>query len=163
MKLTKDRLLALISQEITNSIGFYGGNLTEQRRNALKYYLGEPMGNEVTGQSQVVSQDMLEVVENILPSMMRVFTQGEKIVRFEPTGPEDVEYAEQATDFINHIFNVDNNGYAILHTMFKDALISKNGFVKYYWKTTKEQKKEYYENLTEPEYQALLALSLIHI
>ena len=38
MKLTKDRLLALISQEITNSIGFYGGNLTEQRRNALKYY-----------------------------------------------------------------------------------------------------------------------------
>ena len=157
MKLTKDRLLALISQEITNSIGFYGGNLTEQRRNALKYYLGEPMGNEVTGQSQVVSQDMLEVVENILPSMMRVFTQGEKIVRFEPTGPEDVEYAEQATDFINHIFNVDNNGYALLHTMFKDALISKNGFVKYYWKTTKEQKKEYYENLTEPEYQALLA------
>ena len=41
--------------------------------------------------------------------------------------------------------------------MFKDALISKNGFVKYYWKTSKEQKKEYYENLTEPEYQSLLA------
>ena len=157
MKLTKQRLLSLISQEITNSVGFYGSNLTEQRRNALRYYLGEPLGNEIEGQSQVRSQDMLEVVEAILPSMMRIFTQGESIVRFSPNGPEDVQYAEQSGDYINHIFNVDNNGYSILHTLFKDALISKNGFVKYYWKTSKEQKKESYENLTEPEYQSLIA------
>ena len=99
---------------------------------------------------------MLEIVESILPSMMRIFTQGESIVRFQPQNADDVEYSEQASDYINHIFNVDNNGYSILHTMFKDALISKNGFVKYYWKTSKEQKKESYENLTEAEYQALL-------
>ena len=163
MKLSKQRLLSLISQEITNSVGFYGSSLTEQRKNALKYYLGEPLGNEVEGQSQVRSQDMLEVVEAILPSMMRIFTQGESIVRFSPNGPEDVEYAEQSGDYINHIFNVDNNGYSILHTLFKDALISKNGFVKYYWKTSKEQKKESYENLTEPEYQSLLADAEVEI
>ena len=86
MKLTKDRLKSLIGQEITNSLGFYGGQLSEQRRNALKFYLGEPLGNEVEGQSQVRSQDVLEVVESILPSMMRIFTQGESIVRFEPQG-----------------------------------------------------------------------------
>jgi hypothetical protein len=51
----------------------------------------------------------------------------------------------------------DNNGYSILHTLFKDALISKNGFVKYYWKKDKEQREESYENLTEVEYQSLLA------
>lgn len=157
MKLTKERLKALISQEITNSLGFYGGELSSQRKNALKFYLGEPLGNEVEGQSQVRSQDVLEVVESILPSMMRIFTQGESIVRFEPTGPEDIAYSEQASDYINHIFNKDNNGYSILHTMFKDALISKNGFVKYYWKRDKEQKKESYENLTTAEYQSLIA------
>jgi len=157
MKLTKERLKSLISQEITNSLGYYGGELSSQRKNALKFYLGEPLGNEVEGQSQVRSQDVLEVVESILPSMMRIFTQGESIVRFEPTGPEDIAYAEQASDYINHVFNKDNNGYQILHTMFKDALISKNGFVKYYWKKDKEQKKESYENLTTAEYQSLLA------
>ena len=41
--------------------------------------------------------------------------------------------------------------------MFKDALISKNGFVKYYWKKSKEQKQESYENLTGAEYQSLIA------
>jgi len=157
MKFTKEKLKALISQEITNSLGFYGGELTQQRKNALKFYLGEPLGNEVEGQSQVRSQDVLEVVESILPSMMRIFTQGESIVRFEPQGPEDVAYADQASDYINHIFMKDNNGYSILHTMFKDALISKNGFVKYYWKKDKEQKQESYENLSTAEYQALLA------
>ena len=157
MKLTKDRLKSLIGQEITNSIGFYGGELSKQRKNALKFYLGEKLGNEVEGQSQVRSQDILEVVESILPSMMRIFTQGENIVSFEPTGPEDVAYAEQASDYINHIFMKDNTGYSILHTMFKDALISKNGFVKYYWKTDKEQKEESYENLTLLQYQMMLA------
>ncbi len=163
MKLTKERLKALISQEITNSLGFYGGELSSQRKNALKFYLGEPLGNEVEGQSQVRSQDVLEVVESILPSMMRIFTQGESIVRFEPTGPEDIAYSEQASDYINHIFNKDNNGYSILHTMFKDALISKNGFVKYYWKRDKEQKKESYENLTTAEYQSLIADSEVEV
>ena len=141
-KLNKDKLLSLVSQEITNSLGFYGGDLSEHRRRGLKFYLGEPLGNEVEGQSQVVSQDLLETIETIMPSMMRIFTQGESIVRFEPQQPDDVEYADQATDYINHIFAKDNNGYQILHTMFKDALISKNGFVKFYWKTSKEQKKE---------------------
>jgi hypothetical protein len=156
-KLNKDKLLSLVSQEITNSLGFYGGKISQQRKNALKFYLGEPLGNEVEGQSQVRSQDVLEVVESILPSMMRIFTQGESIVRFEPQGPEDVEYADQASDYINHIFMKDNNGYSILYTLFKDALISKNGFVKYYWKKDKEQREESYENLTEVEYQSLLA------
>ena len=163
MKLTKERLKALIGQEINNSIGFYGGELSEQRKNALKFYLGEPLGNEVEGQSQVRSQDVLEVVESILPSMMRIFTQGESIVRFEPTGPEDVAYADQASDYINHVFMKDNNGYSILHTLFKDALISKNGFVKYYWKNDKEQKQESYENLSITEYQALLADNEVEI
>ena len=162
-KLTDDKLLSLVSQEITNSLGFYGGDLSEHRKEGLKYYLGEPLGNEQEGQSQVVSQDLLETIETIMPSMMRIFTQGESIVHFEPEQPEDVEYCEQATDYINHIFNKDNNGYQILHTMFKDALISKNGFVKYYWKTSKQQKKESYTGLTEDEFSALLADNEVEI
>ena len=58
MKLTKEKLKALISQEVKNSLGFYGGKISQQRKNALKFYLGEPLGNEVEGQSQVRSQDV---------------------------------------------------------------------------------------------------------
>ena len=155
-RLTKTKLLALISQEIQNSLGFYSSDLATQRKNALKYYLGEPLGNEVEGRSSVVSQDILEVVESILPSLMRMFTQSDKVVNFEPTHPEDVPYAEQITDYCNFIFNHDNDGFGILQSMFKTALLQKNGFCKVYWKTSKEQKKERYKNLDETQYQALL-------
>ena len=154
-KLTKSSLLSLVSQEISNSLGFYESDLSKQRKDALKYYLGEPIGNEISGRSSVVSQDLLEVVEAILPSLMRMFTQGDKIVNFDPTNEEDVEYADQVSDYCNYIFQKDNPGFSILYTLFKDALLSKNGFVKTYWKTRKSQKKEKYENLTEQELQAL--------
>ena len=156
-KLSKSKLLSLISQEVQNSLGFYSSDLATSRKEALKYYLGEPMGNEVEGRSAVVSQDLLEVVESILPSLMRMFTQQDKIVNFEPTQPDDVPYAEQISDYCNYIFTKENNGFDILYSMFKTALLQKNGFCKIYWKTSKEQKKESYKNLTEPEYQALLA------
>jgi len=155
-KLSKSKLLALISQEISSSLGFYDSDLSTQRKEALKYYLGEPLGNETEGRSSVVSQDILEVVESILPSLMRMFTQSDKMVNFEPQQAEDVPYAEQITDYCNFIFNRDNDGFAILHSMFKTALLQKNGFCKVYWKTSKDQKKEHYEHLDETQYQALL-------
>lgn len=155
-KLSKTKLLSLISQEVQNSLGFYSSELATQRKEAIKYYLGEPFGNETEGRSSVVSQDLLEVVEAILPSLMRMFTQQDKIVNFDPTQPQDVPYAEQISDYCNHIFTKDNNGFSILHSMFKTALLQKNGFCKVYWKTSKGQKKESYKNLTEAEYQALL-------
>ncbi len=155
-KLSKSKLLALISQEITNSLGFYSSDLAKQREDALKYYLGEPLGNEVEGRSSVVSQDLLEVVESMLPSLMRMFTQSDKMVNFEPQNAEDVPYAEQITDYCNFIFNRDNDGFSILHSMFKTALLQKNGFCKVYWKTSKQQKKESYKHLDETQYQALL-------
>ena len=155
-KLSKTKLLTLVSQEVQNSLGFYSSELATQRKEAIKYYLGEPFGNETEGRSSVVSQDLLEVVEAILPSLMRMFTQQDKIVNFDPTQPQDVPYAEQISDYCNHIFTKDNNGFNILHSMFKTALLQKNGFCKVYWKTSKGQKKESYKNLTEAEYQALL-------
>ena len=155
-KLSKSKLLALISQEITNSLGFYSSDLAKQREDALKYYLGEPLGNEVEGRSSVVSQDLLEVVESMLPSLMRMFTQSDKMVNFEPQNAEDVPYAEQITDYCNFIFNRDNDGFSILHSMFKTALLQKNGFCKVYWKTSKQQKRETYKHLDETQYQALL-------
>ena len=154
--MNEDRLRTIVSQKIATSLGFYSGELSNHRKEGLKFYLGKPLGNEEEGQSQVVSQDILECVEAIMPSLMRVFTQGDSIVRFDPQQPEDVEYSEQASDYCNFIFHQDNNGYEILHTLFKDALISKNGFVKFYWHEDKAQQKEEYKNLNEEEYQALL-------
>jgi hypothetical protein len=98
-KMTESELKAILSAEIADSIGHIGGELSEQRRKALDYYLGQPFGNEIEGRSKVVSTDVADTIEWILPSLLRIFTAGDDVVRYEPTGPEDEEVARQATEY----------------------------------------------------------------
>ena len=159
MKLNKKKeqeLKGTITREITDALGYQNGKLVQERSLALDYYNSEPFGNEVEGRSQVISSDVLEAVESVLPSLLRIFTAGDDIVKFEPVGPEDEEASKQATEYINHIIFKENDGWKVFYTWFKDALIQKNGFIKHYYKYEDEFFKESYKGLTEIEYQALL-------
>ena len=66
-------LCARIQTEINSAIGYLGGDVSEDRRKALDYYLGEPLGNEVEGRSSVVSRDVSDVVDATLPQLARIF------------------------------------------------------------------------------------------
>ena len=155
-KVTDEKLRGIINSEINNSIGFMGSNLTSQRKKSMEYYMGEKLGTEIDGRSQVVSTDVADTVETILPNLLRIFTASDQVVKCEPVKSEDVPLAEQATNYINYIFNKDNNGFSILYTWFKDALLEKNGIVKVFWDDSLSVEQETYENLNDQEYQLLL-------
>ena len=155
-KVTDEKLRGIINSEINNSIGFMGSNLTSQRKKSMEYYMGEKLGTEIDGRSQVVSTDVADTVETILPNLLRIFTASDQVVKCEPVKSEDVPLAEQATNYINYIFNKDNNGFSILYTWFKDALLEKNGIVKVFWDDSLSVEQETYENLNDEEYQLLL-------
>lgn len=145
--MTDEDLLALLETEEANCISSTTGALAEQRREAMQYYYGQPYGNEVEGRSQVVTTEVKDAVEGILPSLMAIFTSSEEIVRFEPQNQEDEAAAQQATDYINYIFTRLNNGFLTLYCLFKDALLLKNGYAKVYWEDYTDQGIETYENI----------------
>ena len=151
------KLKSILEAEIDNAIGYLDSETTESRAKALEYYLRNPYGNEVEGRSQIVTGEVAEAIDGALPQLLRVFTQSDDIVRFEPRGPNDEEGAKQATEYGNWVFYTQNSGFAILHDWFKDALMQKTGIVKAYWDTKTTQKKETYENLTDDEVVMLLA------
>jgi len=151
-----ENLVAIIEQQVAESIGHWNGDLSYDRALEFDYYYGRPFGNEVEGESQVVSTDVADTIEGILPSILRIFTSSDDAVRFDPNGPEDEEQAAQQTDVANYIFYRQNNGFLVLYEWFKDALIQKNGIVKYWWEDKKENVKESYQGLTDGEYKMLL-------
>jgi len=155
-KMTKRELSAHLEQEINSALGYKDGKLTEQRSDALDRYYGKKYGNEQEGRSQVVTRDVADVIEWIMPSLMKIFTSGDKVVQFEPQGPEDVEMAKQSTDYVNYVIMRQNPGFTTIYSWFKDALLQKNGVVKHYWDDSSETLKEEYKNLTEEEFMALL-------
>ena len=154
-KVTEEELVARIRGEITDSLG-YGDVLSQQRALAMEYYYGLPFGNEVAGRSQYVDSTVQDTIEWIKPSLMRVFASGDDMVKFNPTGPEDVEMAKQATDYVNYVFTKQNPGWEILYNWFTDALLSKNGIVKVWWSEEDNWNREEYTGLTDMELDALI-------
>lgn len=149
-----ESLLAAIERHETLADSF--GNLSEDRSKALDYYLGNPMGNEVDGRSQVISRDVWDTVEWIKPQLAEVFCSGDQVVQFMPTGPEDVQGAEQETEYINHIITEKNDWFTVWYNWAHDALLQKTGYVIAYWDEHEDRTKEKYEGLSEDELAILL-------
>ena len=155
IELDDREIIALIEGEINSSSGFQDSEISAQREKAMEYFYGEPFGNEEDGRSQVVVTDVQDTIMWMMPSLMRVFTAGDRVVRFEPEGPEDEAVAEQATKYVNHVFHKQNNGFRLLYNLFLDALINKVGIVKHYWEEKEKITSEDYENLSDNEFRLL--------
>ncbi len=149
-------LRSIVEEEIRTAVGFVGGDVSEQRRRAMNYYHGDPFGNEQEDRSTVVSTDVQDTIESVMPEMMEIFAGGDKIVTFKPGGPEDTDMAAQATDYANFIWNSDNPGFEITHDWIKDGLLQKNGMIKIYWEDHVESKRETIERINSLVLQELL-------
>jgi len=100
---------------------------------AREYYRDAYEGDdELEGWSTLVTSEVQDTVEWTLPELLDVFTTSDQAVVFEPTSIEDVAGAQQATDACNYVFYKQNNGFLVLYTAFKDALIADNGAIHWY-------------------------------
>jgi hypothetical protein len=151
------KLNSIVSSEITDALNHFDSEFSQERIRAMDFYLGEPFGNEVEGRSSVVSTEVADTVEAIMPNLMRVFTANDKYVRFSARTAEDMERAEQVSDYVNYIINHDNEGYKILYNWFKDALLFRLGVVKYFYEEEENVTEEEYNGLDENELAVLLA------
>jgi hypothetical protein len=119
----------IVFQAIEDSQTYIDSYIAPERQAAMSYYLGNLFGNEEDGRSQVVMTEVRDTVLAMMPSLLRIFTGGDKLLEFVPKTEEDVEAAEQATDLINYIFMQENSGFRVLHDSIKDALVLKTGIL----------------------------------
>jgi hypothetical protein len=156
-KMTDAEIVSKIDNEENIAYGINDSALSAERAEAIQYYLGEPFGNEVEGRSQVVSYDVQDTIESAIPQLLKPFVSGDEVVRFDPKGPEDQDAADQETDYINHIVMEKNSGFEVFYVWFKDALLSKNGYVKVYYEEEEEESEESYEGLTDAQLDLLVS------
>ena len=155
---SEEELQSIVGSALDDAVDFIDNTISPLRATSIDYYQGKPFGNEEDGRSQVISLDVHDTIADILPSLMRIFFSSENVVEFVPFGKEDVKLAEQATDYINRIvLQQDNDGFPIFYNAFKDALLCKNGILKYYWDTTYHAEYYEYSQLSDNELAVLEA------
>ena len=151
----EDELQGIVGKEIEDARDYVDNTVSPIRASATQYYRGEPYSNEEDGRSQVVSMDVRDTVQAIMPSLMRIFHGTDRTVEYIPQNAEDVASAKQATEYANYVINRDNSGFLHMHAAFKDALIRKVGVLKCYWD---DQTKFETHDLTGLDDNALAAL-----
>lgn len=155
-----NELVSILAQHEARAIGYQAADngITDEQETALAYYMGimEDVPH-AEGTSGVKDGTVALVVDNAVSALLLPFVSSDETVRFNPRQPEDVQFAEQATEYVNYIINCDNPGFLILHNWFKDACLSKLGVVKIWWEG--EERIEAQEHQIEDELQGAVIRS----
>ena len=113
---------------------------------ALRSYNGDYYGDEVDGNSKVVSRDVAETIDYMTVAVLRTFVSGDRVVEFEPDSDQAEQFADDATEVITRQFS--HKGYQLLHDWLKEGNINTLGIVK----TVAERKRERVNVIThDPE------------
>ena len=131
-KMNESELAAYLGLKVQNAMNRADGDLSDVRENLFAQYYGAKQGNEREGFSSFVTREVMEVVEWAVPSIVRIFTGADRVVSFDPVGPEDEEAAEQETDIINHAVNQANGsaGFTAMTEFIRDAVLNPTAYAK---------------------------------
>lgn len=146
-KMADETLLAFLQGEEELAGDYVHGRLAEEREKAMREYQRLPYGDEEDGRSSFVTSDVLDTIEWVRPALLKIFVGGDQAVTFEPSGPEDVEAAQQATDTCNYVFFKQNNGFLVMYTAITDALMLKNACVMWRWKEQERTESQKLQNI----------------
>lgn len=135
-EMSESQIVGFLGRKIWQAMNDEDGDLSQVRQENFNYYIGDKYGDEREGYSKFVTREGLEVIEWVLPSVLRVFLSGDQIVSFEPTTPDDEDASKQETEITNHFVMKANNGgeggFLTLHHWMKDCLMYPNGYIKAY-------------------------------
>jgi len=154
-KMTDSEILAIIQNEMANAdITTTSSSALEE---PLRYYLGLPLGNEQEGRSSLVSTDVADAIEWIMPQIMKSFTQNNEVVVFDPVNEGDELQAQIESEYVYDVLMKQNDGFTLIHQFVKDALMQRNGMLKVYYEDDEKITTYNYSGLTEDQ----LAVALL--
>ena len=173
-EMTDDHFKQTVSNLISSGKAYAQNTRTEREREVtLRYYFGEPYGDEEVDRSSFVTQEIMETTTWLLPALKKKFLWSNRPVEF--TGSHDVdnvggdpirdviagkisdEQAQDASNYVAHVFYRENEGFKVLSDVFWDALVSKTGIMMHSWQEWKEQTAHRFFNLDQADLDAILA------
>lgn len=122
---------------------------------------------ETANRSTYVSTDVRDAIMLMLPSLIRLFAASENPVFLVPRSQDEVDKAQEATDYVNYVFWCDNPGFLTLYGALKDALTVRTGFVKWWCDENKETTRKRFTKITADQVQQILlenpSAKLVHV
>ena len=156
-KLDDDEIVKLVDDNVRTSTGYASSDLAKEREKVLQYYNAKLPKPAHDGNSKYVSQTVFNAVQSMSAALLETFAAGNRIVKFAPQGPDDVEKAAICTTYTDYAVHRQNNGFDIFSSVIHDGLLARAGVAKVYWQEMEEIDEQEFTDLTEAELDMLLA------
>jgi hypothetical protein len=146
-KMTEEDLVRILRQEEADAASYHDSELAKAQEDGLNRYFGKPYGTEKEGRSKVVSHDIQDDVNSIMPDLMRCFASPDDLVSIEASNPEDDKpyqiglnedgtprYSKKTKVDIQaaygaHVFFKDNKGKENIYDFAFDGLVQRVGIM----------------------------------
>jgi Skp family chaperone for outer membrane proteins len=123
---------------------------SKDRIRATEYYQGTMADTPSDkGKSSMVTRDVRANIKRVLPSIVRTILNADEVVEFMPVGEGDEEAAKQASDYINYVVIPESDGRNAIYDAIHDALLHRNGVIKWWFEEKKTAAFSSHSGLTE--------------
>lgn len=157
MPLADEELIALLRKEEEAASGFQDAALSAIREEALAYYDRQPYGDEQEGASSIVTSEFADVVESLMPGLMRVFTGSDDLAKFVPMAPGQEKWAKEASEYVPHVLMRQNDGFRVISALLKDALMYRLSGVTVDLEDSEDRRSVPVQNLTQDAVDLIVA------
>ena len=153
-KVTDDQLISLIDTGVSNSAGDFlnSSELANDRLQSTYEYAGLPAGHlSPNGVSKIVSSDTTETIEAYLAIISELMFNNNRLAKFKSwtASPSAIAAANDASDLVNYTIFKKNNGWELMNTWVKSALLWKNSIIRWDFVEDISTSFEEYDSLTE--------------
>jgi hypothetical protein len=125
----RERLKRVLESEISRADGGETSDLIANRAMAMRFYNGDPMGDEKPDRSDAISTDVADMVNATLALMVPMIST-DAVVQFEPNGEDDELMADAESRAVNAVIIEECGGFIEIQEAVKDALLLRNGCMK---------------------------------
>jgi hypothetical protein len=162
-KLDDEHIVTLIDDNVKRSVGYYDSEISVERTRVYDFYNSTLPKPAHDGNSKYVSQSVWNQVESMKAALLETFSSGSKIVKFDPQDQNDVQNANIATAYADYVAFRQNDLYSVMQSVIHDGLVARNGIAKVFWDSKTDFTTEYFEDLSQDEFDLLIAEDTVEI
>lgn len=160
-----NELLKILQDEEAQAATYFSSELAQSQAEAMDRFHARPYGNETPGRSQVVTHDVEDTINWIMPALMRTFEPSDELITCDDDSVEDgSDVLVSTAQYLRHVFFKQVGGEDIIHDFIFDGLLQKVGVIRTAWEMPRPSPPVIREGVTteqllryanDPEYQIL--------
>jgi len=155
-KPTWDAIQTSVVADINAAATYVEQTQSADRQERWNRYFGRPLGNEVKGRSQWMSRDVMDVIEWMMPYLLKTFASGDPKIEIEIEGAEPWVNKAMMRRIQDDLSEDEGNSLFIaFYTWMKDALVSDTSVVKPLWHRDHELKQMTWPRMTVEQLKVL--------